>query len=164
MASKNRLTFLDITKKLVWVVLVLTIISTIFLVISPMLPTSEEYTGSFPERFWENFHKWTTKLLPRRLIMLNEYYDMGWILNIVSMIFFLLLLLNIRNAIDKYDPEKPGELIDHYFNWAISSVFIAIVFITKSINEFNIALISFGILGLVASIFILLYYVSKVKR
>ena len=153
--------FVTVIEKLAWLIIALTIVSTVFLAFSPLLPTSTEYEGSFPDKFWENLRKLPTTVL-RHLVLFNEYYNIEWILYFLSHIFFLLLLLNIKRAISK--PLKPKELIDHYFNWAVGSLLITIVFIAKYISVANITQISLGILGLTASIFILLYYTTKIKK
>ena len=142
---------------LVWIALIITIFSTIRLLFTPLFPTSEEYEGSFPADFNKNFDKWTSELLPRRLVLFCDYYNITWILWFLSNIFFLLLLIDIKNVVSK-KTLKSEELTKNYLAWAIGSLLITIVFVTKSITGENIIQMSLGILGLTVSIFILLYY------
>jgi len=149
-----------VIRTLVLILICLTIVATIFLVFAPLFPTEKEYIGSFPENFKENLDLWVSKYLPRHLMLFNIYYDIVWILSFLSNVFFLILLVNVRKAVDKI-PEESGAVVNDYFNWAISSLLIAVVFLTKYLNEENIQGMSLGILGLIVSIFLLLYYKKK---
>ena len=160
---ENGSIFITIIQKLVWLVLVLAIVSTIFFAFSPLLPTSDEYEGTFPEKFWENLVTWTSKTLWRHFMLFQEYYSFFWILGFLSNIFFLLLLLNIKKTISDYGSLKSEKLIGKYFDWAVSSLLITIVFITKYVTIENIIPISLGILGITVSIFILLYYATIIE-
>ncbi len=163
---KRSLTFLSIIRGLVSLVLVITIVSTIYHGIYPLLPTKIEYDGSFPDNFWENFDKWKSEYLPRHIALFGEHFNMGWVLTFLSRVFFLLLLLNIRGALSKYKPESKKaseELVNKYFDWAIGSLLIAIVFMSRYINEDSIIVIGLGIFAIVASIFVLSYYTTRVK-
>ena len=158
---------IKIVRGLVFILIILAIISTVFLVFSPLLPSAEEYKYNengkvgFPDYFWENLDMWVHKTLPRHLVLFNEYYNIDWILSFLSNVFFLILLLNVREAVNTYDPKKGEKLIGNYFNWTVGSLLIAVVFQTKFITYHNIARMSLGILGLTASAFLLLYFKRK---
>lgn len=153
------ITWNNVLKILIWIALLITVVSTFRLLFTPLLPTWEEYEGSFPENFWDNFDYWRSEILLKRLIMFSESYNIFWVLWFLSHIFFLLLLVNIKQVVS--EPPKPEELIDNYLNWAIGSLLITIVFIAKAISGENIIQISLGILSLTVSIFILLRYRSQ---
>jgi len=141
---------------LVWIALIITIFSTIRLLFTPLFPTSEEYEGKFPENLQTNLYKWISEILPHRLMMFSESYNIFWILWFLTHVFFLLLLINIKKVVS--EPPKPKELINNYLDWAIGSLLITIVFIAKWITEENVTQMGLGILSLAASTFVLLHY------
>lgn len=147
---------------LVNIALVITIFSTVRLLFAPLFPTSKEYEGTFPENFQTNFGKWFFKILPNRFMMFSEYYNIFWILWFLSHVFFLLLLINIKQVVSKR--HKREELIGNYLEWAISSLLITIVFVAKAISEPNIIQMGLGILGLAVSIFLLFYYRGRSQK
>jgi len=159
---KSGITFFNIIRALVWVILALTLLSTIRFIFSPLLPSADEYIGNFPEKFGENFEMWISEILWRRIALINEYYNIGWILELLSYVFFLLLLVSVKKVLSK--PLKSEELIDNYFDWAVGSILIVIVFITKFITTQNIHQIGLGVFGLTVSVFLLIYIANVIEK
>ena len=127
-----------------------------------MLPNADEYIGNFPENFGENYEIWISETLWRRIALISEYYNIGWILGFLSHVFFLLLLVSIKKVLSK--PLKSEEFVDNYFDWAVSSTLIVIVFITKSITPQNIHQIGLGVFGLTVSVFLLFYIANVLEK
>ena len=53
-AITEKVTTIKFVQGLVFIILILAIISTIFSIFSPLLPTADEYKGSFPDDLCEN--------------------------------------------------------------------------------------------------------------
>lgn len=153
-----------VVRKVIWLILALVTISTLYSILSPLLPNKDEYVGSFPKNFAANFDKWWREILPRRVLLFNEYYNIPWILFILSNVFLLLLVASIRKVIKTPGLlDKPEKLREHYLGWAVSSLLITIVFITKGLSADNVFKVGLGILSLSLSI-IILWFTPKILR
>jgi len=145
-------------------ILVIVTISTIYSIIVPLFPTASEYEGSFPEKFWENFDKWVREIIFRHLVLFNQFYSVSWILLVLSNVFLLLLVKTIRKDLPGLLKKDPKELPEYYLSWAVSSLLITIVFITKWVTPENVTQVGLGVLGLAISIIVLLYARPLMKK
>jgi len=154
----------NIIRIFVFIILIITAFSTIRYMLYPLLPDSEEYKGSFPENFQENLAD-LPAIFFRHVVLFHEYYDYPVIISLLTRFFLLLLVLSIWNAVNDVNFLKnPKRIIESYSVWAISSLLIAIVFITKEISPENIATVGLGVLVFAISIYALYFSSQKIKK
>ena len=154
--------FNNLLKGLIWIVLIYSILSTVYTIISPLLPTPLEYTGRFPANIDENIANWGNVIL-RHLALYGDYFSLYWLTQLLSQIFFIFLVLNVKKVVDDGMLTKPPEnLINNYLNWALGSILITIVFILKFITDsfyaITVAVVGLAVAGLVVN------YLKKVHK
>lgn len=155
-SRSKRVTSLRVFSIVMTVVLGVSLFALLFSILAlVILPTPEEYEGSFPsdpplfsERFWSN----VTSGILRHLLLLSEHVTARAIVRIVGLAFATNLVYTIREKIlEMREAEKEAEMekkkgkkvkkmrieISEYIKWGFGSIITAIISSASSV-EFRI--------------------------